>query len=116
PVSRSGTRALAGADRVEAVQTKAERTVHRIRAREARQQARQEARERAQQQRREERQQRLEAQQWGAPVASYSITATFGETSSLWSSVHTGVDLNATTGTPVTSVGPGTVTFAGYDG
>jgi len=116
PASRSGTRVLAGADRVEAVQTKAERTVHRIRAREARQQARQEARERAQRQRREERQQRREARQWGAPVAGYSITATFGESSSLWSSVHTGVDLNATTGTPVTSVGPGTVTFAGYDG
>jgi murein DD-endopeptidase MepM/ murein hydrolase activator NlpD len=104
---------LLGADRVEAIVTEAEKTAKEMRAREARRIARREARERAAEERRQER---IEARQWGAPVVGYTITATFGETSSLWSSVHTGVDLDATTGTPVTSVGPGTVTSAGYDG
>jgi len=114
PVSRSGTRALVGADRIEAVQEGAAETMRQIRAREAARAARREARERAAERRRQEA---LEARQWGSPIAGYSITAVFGQTSSLWGSgVHTGVDLNATTGTPVTSVGPGTVTSAGYDG
>lgn len=131
-VSRSGERALVGADRIEAVQARAARAIREQRARAARQAAREEARERAREARerareareqareraREERRQEiLEARQWGPPVESYSVTATFGQAGSLWSSgVHTGVDLNASTGTPVRSVGPGTVTSAGYDG
>lgn len=111
--SRSGARVLLGADRLDAIEKDARKTVAEMRAREARRIAEREARERAAEERRQER---IEAMQWGAPVEGYEITATFGETSSLWSSVHTGVDLNAVTGTPVTSVGPGTVTFAGYDG
>jgi len=107
--SRSGSRVLLGADRLDAIETQAKRTVHEIKVREAQRIARQKAAE-------ERRQARIEARQWGAPVAGYEITARFGDVSSLWSSVHTGVDLNATTGTPVTSVGPGKVTFAGYDG
>lgn len=112
-LSRSGSRALLGADRVEAIETKAEATVRALRRREARRAARREARDRA------ERRRQLtirEARLWGPPLERYTITATFGEASSLWSTVHTGVDLDAVTGTPVRSVGPGTVTFAGYDG
>lgn len=117
--SRSaGSRILLGADRIEAIEIKAERKVRQLRQQEkqriARQEARQEAREQAAELRRQER---LEARQWGTPLDSYSISAVYGAVSSLWSSgSHTGVDLNAVTGTPVSSVGPGTVTFAGYDG
>lgn len=53
---------------------------------------------------------------WRAPLDEYDVTATFGQSSSLWSTAHTGVDLAAPTGTPVTSVARGSVSFAGYDG
>ena len=112
--SRSGPRVLLGADRIESIEKKAKDTVRELREKEQRRIERQKARERAAEQRRLER---IEARQWGAPIDGYSISAVYGATSSLWSSgSHTGVDLNAVTGTPVTSVGPGTVTFAGYDG
>jgi len=108
--SRGGSRVLLGAERLEAIAVEAKKTVQEIKAREAERAAAKRAAE-------ERRQERIEAQQWGAPVAGYSITANYGDTSYLWSSgMHTGVDLNAVTGTPVTSVGPGTVTFASYDG
>lgn len=58
----------------------------------------------------------LEANRWVMPMSTYRVTATFGEASYLWSSVHTGIDLAASTGTPISSVGAGVVTFAGYDG
>jgi murein DD-endopeptidase MepM/ murein hydrolase activator NlpD len=112
--SRAGSRVLLGAERLESIEKQAKQEIRELRIKEARRIARQEARERAAEERRQER---LEARQWGAPVDGYSISAVYGATSSLWSSgSHTGVDLNAVTGTPVTSVGPGTVTFAGYDG
>ena len=112
--SRAGTRVLLGADRLEAIEKKARTKVQEMRAAEARRIAEREARERAAEQARLER---LEALQWGPPIEGYSISASYGDTSYLWSSgMHTGVDLNAVTGTPVTSVGPGTVTYAGYDG
>lgn len=113
--SRSaGSRVLLGADRVEAIETQAKKTVRELRIKEARRVARQQARERAAEQARLER---IEARQWGAPIRAYTISAVYGAVSSLWSrGSHTGVDLNAVTGTPVTSVGPGKVTFAGYDG
>jgi murein DD-endopeptidase MepM/ murein hydrolase activator NlpD len=120
--SRSaGARVLLGAERIESIEKQAKQKVRELRAQEARRIARQEARERAEQLRKERAEQRrleaIEARQWGAPVAGYSISAVYGATSSLWSSgSHTGVDLNAVTGTPVRSVGPGKVTFAGYDG
>lgn len=53
---------------------------------------------------------------WRVPLSGYDITATFGQFSSLWSTSHTGVDLAADTGVPVTAVARGTVTFAAYDG
>jgi murein DD-endopeptidase MepM/ murein hydrolase activator NlpD len=101
-VSRGGSRILYGAARIEAIQERANQRVHK-----------EWARERAQRQHREAL--RL-AKQWGPPLAHWTITATFGETSYLWSGIHTGVDLDSTTGTPVHSVGPGVVTFTGYDG
>lgn len=54
---------------------------------------------------------------WVKPISGdYRITATFGQGGSLWSADHTGVDLAAPTGTPVASVGAGTVTDAGEAG
>ena len=113
--SRSGgSRVLLGADRLESIETEAKQTIRQKRIAEARRAARQEAREQAAEERRLER---IAARQWGAPIDGYTISAVYGAVSSLWSSgSHTGVDLNAVTGTPVTSVGPGKVTFAGYDG
>lgn len=58
----------------------------------------------------------LAAHQWVTPISSYNITATFGQSSYLWSSVHTGVDLAAPTGTPVMSVATGTIVNASYSG
>ena len=58
----------------------------------------------------------LRRHQWVLPFTGYRITAGFGETSSLWSSVHTGVDLAAPTGTVTGTVGAGVVSFVGYDG
>lgn len=113
--SRSGgSRVLLGADRIESIETQAKRTVRELKIEEARRIAQREARERAAEQARLER---IEARQWGAPIDGYSITAAYGAVSSLWSSgSHTGVDLDAVTGTPVRSVGPGKVIFASYDG
>jgi murein DD-endopeptidase MepM/ murein hydrolase activator NlpD len=101
-VSRGGSRVLYGAARLEAIQKRANQKVHK-----------EWARERAQ---RRHREAVREARQWGPPLTSYHITAGFGQTSYLWSGIHTGVDLDSTTGTPVHSVGPGVVTFTGYDG
>jgi murein DD-endopeptidase MepM/ murein hydrolase activator NlpD len=50
------------------------------------------------------------------PVASYTLTAGFGEASSLWANTHTGLDFTAPTGTPVHAVHTGTVTSAGWAG
>lgn len=52
-----------------------------------------------------------------APLAGgYRVTGTYGASSSLWSSSHTGLDLAAGEGTPIRSVARGTVTFVGWDG
>lgn len=58
----------------------------------------------------------LAANAWVLPLAYYRITATFGQTGSLWSSTHTGLDFAAASGTPVLSVAGGTVTSASYAG
>ena len=50
------------------------------------------------------------------PVSGYTITAAFGESSSLWSTTHTGLDFAAREGTPIVAVAAGTVTSTEYDG
>ncbi|QNE75968.1 peptidoglycan DD-metalloendopeptidase family protein [Streptomyces finlayi] len=49
------------------------------------------------------------------PVSSYTITATFGQAGSMWSSgQHTGLDFATQAGAPVKAVHGGTVTSAGW--
>lgn len=55
--------------------------------------------------------------QWVLPVTGYTITAQFGQQSSMWSSgSHTGLDFAGPSGTQIVSVAAGTVTSAGYEG
>ncbi|MGY2874748.1 murein DD-endopeptidase MepM/ murein hydrolase activator NlpD [Marmoricola sp. URHA0025 HA25] len=50
------------------------------------------------------------------PVVGYRLTGRFGDRSSLWSSVHTGLDFAAPSGTAIRSVAAGRVVSTGYDG
>jgi murein DD-endopeptidase MepM/ murein hydrolase activator NlpD len=50
------------------------------------------------------------------PVVGYRLTGRFGDRSSLWSSVHTGLDFAAPSGTPIRAVAAGRVVSTGYDG
>lgn len=50
------------------------------------------------------------------PINGGSISSRFGSRSSIRSSDHTGLDIASSTGTPITPIAPGTVTFAGYKG
>ncbi|MFI2213371.1 peptidoglycan DD-metalloendopeptidase family protein [Streptomyces sp. NPDC020141] len=51
------------------------------------------------------------------PLAAGGVSTGYRATGSMWSSgYHTGVDFSAPTGTPVRSVGPGTVVSAGWSG
>ncbi|KRB78137.1 hypothetical protein ASE01_08260 [Nocardioides sp. Root190] len=52
---------------------------------------------------------------WVLPLASYRLTATFGEYG-LWSSYHTGLDFAAPSGTPIRAVTNGVITSASFDG
>jgi murein DD-endopeptidase MepM/ murein hydrolase activator NlpD len=58
---------------------------------------------------------KIKENKWVLPLASYGITATFGQYG-LWASYHTGLDFNANSGDPILSVANGTVTSTGYDG
>lgn len=53
---------------------------------------------------------------WVLPVAGYHLTGTFGASSSLWSSTHTGLDFAVSIGTPIHAVSGGVVTDTAYDG
>ncbi|MBC2906572.1 peptidoglycan DD-metalloendopeptidase family protein [Streptomyces cupreus] len=78
----------------------------------AKEKAEQEAREKAE----AERLAAL-AKQYALPTSSYTITSTFGQAGSLWSSgYHTGLDFAAPTGTLIKAVHSGTITSAGWDG
>ncbi|MFJ7151289.1 M23 family metallopeptidase [Streptomyces sp. NPDC100445] len=57
------------------------------------------------------------AGQYTLPTSSYTITSTFGEAGSMWSSGHhTGLDFAAPTGTLIKAIHGGTVTEAGWAG
>ncbi|MGW0337590.1 M23 family metallopeptidase [Streptomyces sp. NPDC003011] len=57
------------------------------------------------------------AKQYALPTSSYTITSTYGQAGSLWSSgYHTGLDFAAPTGTLIKAVHTGTITQAGWDG
>ena len=58
---------------------------------------------------------KIKENKWVLPLASYQLTATFGQYG-LWASYHTGLDFNGNSGDPITSVANGTVTSTGYDG
>ncbi|BCM68271.1 hypothetical protein EASAB2608_03605 [Streptomyces sp. EAS-AB2608] len=64
----------------------------------------------------EERLARL-AKQYALPTSSYTITSTYGQAGSMWSSGHhTGLDFAAPTGTLIKAVHSGTITEAGWAG
>ncbi|MGW1101793.1 M23 family metallopeptidase [Streptomyces sp. NPDC002540] len=57
------------------------------------------------------------AASYAIPTTSYTITSTFGEAGSMWSSgYHTGLDFAAPTGTPIKAIHSGTVKSAGWSG
>jgi murein DD-endopeptidase MepM/ murein hydrolase activator NlpD len=53
---------------------------------------------------------------WVLPVASYRLTGTFREGSSLWSNTHTGLDFATSQGTTIVAVAGGRVVEAGWAG
>ncbi|MGW6460396.1 M23 family metallopeptidase [Streptomyces sp. NPDC055078] len=57
------------------------------------------------------------ARSFALPTSSYTITSTYGQSGSLWSSgQHTGLDFAAPTGTPAKAVASATVKSAGWSG
>jgi murein DD-endopeptidase MepM/ murein hydrolase activator NlpD len=59
---------------------------------------------------------KIKLDQWVLPLEGYRLSAHFGASSYLWSTVHTGLDMSAPSGTPIMSVANGVVTETGYDG
>jgi murein DD-endopeptidase MepM/ murein hydrolase activator NlpD len=58
---------------------------------------------------------KIKENKWVLPLATYQITATFGQYG-LWANYHTGLDFNGNTGDPIMAIANGTVTSTGYDG
>lgn len=83
--------------------------------RKAEEAARRKAEEAARQKAEAERLARL-ARSYITPVASYTLTASFGQAGDRWAADHTGQDFAAPTGTPVRAVHGGTITQAGWAG
>jgi murein DD-endopeptidase MepM/ murein hydrolase activator NlpD len=52
---------------------------------------------------------------WVLPTVGYHLTARFGQVG-LWSSIHTGLDFAAPSGTPIYAIANGVITETGYDG
>lgn len=57
----------------------------------------------------------IEDNLWVLPLRPSIITGTFGATS-IWSSGHSGLDLNGETGDPIHAIASGVVTYTGYAG
>ena len=53
---------------------------------------------------------------WVLPTVGYQLTARFGQSSGLWSHLHTGLDFAAPTGTPIFAVANGVISDTGFDG
>ncbi|WP_328620646.1 M23 family metallopeptidase [Streptomyces sp. NBC_00354] len=53
---------------------------------------------------------------WQKPVASYTLSATFGKGGSMWSHKHSGQDFACAVGTPVKAASAGVVVKAGPNG
>jgi murein DD-endopeptidase MepM/ murein hydrolase activator NlpD len=53
---------------------------------------------------------------WVKPILNYRLTAGFGESSGLWSHLHTGQDFAAPIGTPIRAAGAGKIVSAEFDG
>ena len=51
-----------------------------------------------------------------APVTGAVVGAGFGQAGSYWTNLHTGLDLEASTGAPVVAIGKGAITSAGWAG
>jgi len=101
-VSRSGARTAAGPG-VSALQRRAEAQARqRLQALSSVQQAA------------EQRSDELAARVWVPPLSGYTISATFGASSSLWATTHTGLDFAAAEGTPLVAIAGGVITQAGY--
>ncbi|MFF4907981.1 M23 family metallopeptidase [Streptomyces sp. NPDC001260] len=99
------------AKQVDAAATKAEQDAA-AKAADAKQKAEAEAKQKEEQARLAEL-----AKQFKLPVVSYTITGTFGQAGSMWSSgYHTGLDFAAPTGTLIKAIHSGTVTEAGWAG
>ncbi|MFH8367672.1 M23 family metallopeptidase [Streptomyces sp. NPDC018031] len=101
----------------EAERKAAEAEAERKAAAEAQRKAEAEAERKAEAARKAEAERRAKlATAYALPLASYTLTSTFGEAGDMWSANHTGQDFAAPTGTPVKAVHGGTITEAGWAG
>ncbi len=64
----------------------------------------------------QQRARRIDANEWVLPVRSYTLTATFGESSGLWSSTHTGLDFAAPSGAKIFAIAAGRVVRTSHAG
>jgi murein DD-endopeptidase MepM/ murein hydrolase activator NlpD len=108
--------AKAAAEKLAAEQAAAEAEKQQSAAEEEAAEAKRKAEEAARAKAEAERLAKLAAS-YAVPLSSYTITSTFGQAGSMWSSgYHTGLDFAAPTGTPLKAVHGGTVKSAGWSG
>ncbi|MBO8192174.1 M23 family metallopeptidase [Streptomyces oryzae] len=97
-----------------AAEQKAEEKAKAERAREA---AEAKRKAEAERKRKAEAQRRAElARSYTAPLASFQLTAGFGQAGGMWQNDHTGQDFAAPNGTPVKAIHGGTIKEAGWAG